>query len=153
MTHTPGPWEYDAAEVRAADGTIIVDAEDGILRNEDGILIAAAPTILAALQSMVNVARDIVGAYADVAGTDSEPGWIEDLRTAAEDGVRAIYDAEKTTKRFALVPEEREKECHHIHAPYEGQMPTTGLRRCSMCGERFTPEEYSRTMKKRATGK
>ena len=37
-------------------------------------------------------------------------------------------------KIFALLPEERRKECKHEHAPYSGKVPNTGVRRCTMCG-------------------
>jgi hypothetical protein len=42
-------------------------------------------------------------------------------------------------KRFALLPEEREKDCDHSHMPYRGSVPCTGPRACTMCG--MTAEE------------
>jgi len=37
-------------------------------------------------------------------------------------------------KRFALIPEEREKECNHAFLHFRGSMPCTGPKVCSMCG-------------------
>ena len=37
-------------------------------------------------------------------------------------------------KRFALIPEEREKECTHEWMHFRGSMPCTGPKVCSMCG-------------------
>jgi hypothetical protein len=43
---SPGPWLYDAAEVRNGDGQVIVDSTDGIQKGADGVFIAAARTLL-----------------------------------------------------------------------------------------------------------
>jgi len=41
------------------------------------------------------------------------------------------------TKRFALLPSEREKPCPHSHVAYSGRMPNTGPLVCRMCGATF----------------
>ena len=46
----------------------------------NGRLIAAAPQMLSALIAVFDDNQDVLEAYADVKGTDSEPGWVEDLR-------------------------------------------------------------------------
>lgn len=38
-------------------------------------------------------------------------------------------------KRFAQLPDEREKPCPHKMVAYSGRVPCTGLLRCLMCGE------------------
>lgn len=43
------------------------------------------------------------------------------------------------TKRFALLPSEREKPCPHNHVAYMGRVPNTGPLVCRMCGETFDP--------------
>ncbi len=42
-------------------------------------------------------------------------------------------------KRFALFPEEREKECTQHLASWTGKMPCTGRYMCHLCGEDLTP--------------
>lgn len=38
-------------------------------------------------------------------------------------------------KRFALMPSEREKECHHeLGFRWSGAIPCTGIQRCLLCG-------------------
>lgn len=38
-------------------------------------------------------------------------------------------------KKFALIPSEREKECHHEEGfHWNGNIPCTGVRRCYLCG-------------------
>ncbi len=58
-------------------------------------------------------------------------------------------DKAEPARKFALDPSLREQPCHHPHVPYEGQIPCTGLRRCSLCGTRFTEEEFEALEKKR----
>lgn len=38
------------------------------------------------------------------------------------------------SKRFALLPSEREKPCPHEMVAYIGRIPCTGPRVCRMCG-------------------
>jgi hypothetical protein len=44
-------------------------------------------------------------------------------------------------KRFALYPDERDKICRHWHTPWNGQIPCTGSRQCTMCGT-IVPDNY-----------
>ena len=42
-------------------------------------------------------------------------------------------------KKYALVPEEREKECPHEHGHWNGRIPCTGKYVCGMCGAELIP--------------
>lgn len=43
-------------------------------------------------------------------------------------------------KRYALIPEEREKECPHNWGHYTGSIPCTGRYICGMCGVELDPD-------------
>jgi hypothetical protein len=49
---------------------------------------------VAALKALANVAHDIRDCYADVIGTDSCPGWIEDLDHVLHEADAALRRAE-----------------------------------------------------------
>lgn len=50
---------------------------------------------VAALKALVNVARDIRDCYADVIGTESCPGWVEDIDDALRDADVALRKADE----------------------------------------------------------
>ena len=70
---------------------------------------------------------------------DLEPP--EDLTMVAGTKKGIIKKAEVRKKTRALVPSEREKICTHEHAPYRGEIPNTGPKKCSMCGMLFGSDE------------
>lgn len=44
-------------------------------------------------------------------------------------------------KRYAIYSGIRHQACDHVHRPFTGRIPMTGVRRCSMCGLEFDPDE------------
>lgn len=59
---TPGPWDYDedSNEVRAADGTAIVDMDTGLAWDTvaNARLIAAAPELVEAVEMVLDACED-----------------------------------------------------------------------------------------------
>jgi hypothetical protein len=77
VSHTPGPWEFDyeAGEVSAPNGTVVLYPTmlpDEAEEVANGHLVAAAPDLLAALEDCVNRMR--------VMGVD--PYWLEESEAA-----------------------------------------------------------------------
>lgn len=84
----------------------------------------------------------------------------EDIRLALYEGrgesgksyehiysIRIEPTVETRKKTFAQFPKEREKICIHDHAPYRGQIPCTGPRRCTMCGMEFNDDKELETFR------
>lgn len=117
--HTPGPWAtYESSErcpIPAGvivevgtqsgegfkSGTICEMVAQGVggkysseITDANARLIAAAPELAASARGLANVAEDIIAAYADVIGTESEPGWIYDLREASRAAREALAKME-----------------------------------------------------------
>lgn len=97
---TPGPWEQlpetlEIVSVSASDAPVasVHRGTGGREARATARLIAAAPELLNTSSALVLAVDEIIGAFKDVLDTESEPGWIADLRAATQPTRAAITKA------------------------------------------------------------